>query len=359
MAVSSSAAAVPRLYLGTMTFGWSQASSPVTEAVAVELSKRAILGSSVSYLDSARIYANGLTEPIVGSCLRSLISADGKQPAKITTKAHPSQPQGLSRTGLEAQLRASLDALGVEAVDEFYLHQPDTECNLAESLEVCHDFVKQGLIVRLGMSNYHASEVERAVELCAANGWTQPTVYQGLYNPLNRAVEDELLPLLRKHNIDFVAYNALAAGLLTGKHDAKGGDVKVGRFKDNPNYMPRFYTDSNFRAVEAIKAALPEGLSLIGAVYQWLRRHSALSASDGILLGASSMAQLESNLDACAAAETAPDLPDACLAAFDEAWRIVRDAEEGGAFPYWRSYSKDMPGREGLDPGASYNAAKK
>ena len=103
-----------------MTFGWSQASSPVTEAVAVELSKRAILGSSVPYLDSARIYAGGLTEPIVGACLRSLISADGKQPAKITTKAHPSQPQGLSRTGLEAQVQRLAADADVEAVVPVY-----------------------------------------------------------------------------------------------------------------------------------------------------------------------------------------------------------------------------------------------
>ena len=347
-----------------MTFGWSQASSVVDEAVAIDLSKRAVVGAGVQYLDSARIYAGGATEPIVGACLKALTDeAAHGGPCRVTTKAHPSQPGGLTAAGLEAQLSASLAAFGVERVDEFYLHQPDTECDLAESLAACDAFVKRGLVGRLGMSNYHASEVARALELCAANGWTPPTVYQGLYNPLNRAVEDELLPLLKSNNIDFVAYNTLAAGLLTGKHTAAAaaaGEVQTGRFKDNPNYLPRFYTDPNFRAVAVIQDALPEGMSLIGAVYQWLRRHSALAPSDGVLLGASSTAQLDSNLAACADAETAPPLPDACLAAFDEAWRIVRDAakEGGGPFPYWRSYSKDMPGREGLDQGASYSAAK-
>lgn len=360
----------PRLYMGTMTFGWSQASSVVDETVACQMSRRAVVDYGVAYLDSARIYAGGLTEPIVGACLRTL-QADGVE-VKVTTKAHPSKPNGLSAAGLEAQLRESLAALGVERVDEFYLHQPDTECDLAETFAACHTLVQEGLVRRVGMSNYHASEVARAVELCQANGWTQPTLYQGLYNPLNRAVETELLPVLRKYNVDFVAFNALAAGLLTGKHGqvASGDAVMSGRFKSNANYMPRFYTDHNFRAVEAIQAALPEGMSLIEASYQWLRRHSALGASDGVLLGASSIGQLEVNLAACRAAETAPALPPALLTAFDEAWRIVRESQapdaavgdaaagKGGPFPYWRSYSKDMPGRESLDPGASYVAAK-
>jgi len=55
-------------------------------------------------------------------------------------------------------------------------------------------------------------QVERALDLCAAHGWARPTVYQGLYNPLNRRVEAELLPLLALRGVRFVAFNALAAG---------------------------------------------------------------------------------------------------------------------------------------------------
>ena len=99
-------------------------------------------------------------------------------------------------------------------------------------------------------------------------------MYQGLYNPLNRAVEAELLPLLAARGVRFVAFNALAAGLLTGKHSAaptagggvgraggqagQGGQdvVLPGRFRDNPNYLPRFYTGANFKALSAIEAAV-------------------------------------------------------------------------------------------------------
>ena len=184
---------------------------------------------------------------------------------------------------------------------------------------------------------------------------TKPTVYQGLYNPLNRRVEKDLLPVLKKNECAFVAYNPLAAGLLAGKHQ-KEGDVSKGRFKNNPNYLPRFYTDKNFEAISLIKAACEkEGISTVEATYRWLLRHSALNDKDGILLGASSRKQLEQNLDSCkAATEKAPLSPDV-LKAFDDAWKLT----EEGAFPYWRSYSSDMPNREAMDQGASYSASKK
>ena len=115
---------------------------------------------------------------------------------------------------------------GVESLEEYYLHQPDTENSLLEALRTTHELVAEGKVRVLGMSNYHASEVERAFALCEEHGLTKPKVYQGLYNPLNRMVEDELLPLLRKHGCAFVAYNPLAAGLLSGRH-TEGGEVRA------------------------------------------------------------------------------------------------------------------------------------
>ena len=130
--------------------------------------------------------------------------------------------------------------------------------------------------------------------------------------------------------------------------------MKAGRFKDNPNYLPRFYTPSNFEAVGIIQDACAEAnISMVEASYRWLLRHSALNGGDGLLLGASDMNQLKQNLIACSRAE-AEELPQSVLDAFDAAYEIVKD----DPFPYWRSYSSDMPDRETLDQGASYSAAK-
>ena len=243
---------MPRLYLGTMTFGWSQTSSAVDEAVAATMLERFLAAAhppldddDMIRVDTARIYAGGKTEDICGRIL-------AKQTTNIAvgTKAHPSQPGGLSAAGIQGQWTASLQALKLSQVQEYYLHQPDTEHDLQESLRTVHGLVQQGLVKTVGLSNYHVSEVERAFALCAQHGWTAPAVYQGLYNPLNRAIEQELLPLLRQHNCAFVAYNPLAAGLLTGKHGSnttpEGGQVQKGRFRNNPNYLPRFLYKCQF-----------------------------------------------------------------------------------------------------------------
>mmetsp|Transcript_19144 Transcript_19144/g.39394 ORF Transcript_19144/g.39394 Transcript_19144/m.39394 type:complete len:360 (-) Transcript_19144:49-1128(-) len=352
---------IPRAYLGTMTFGWSQTSSYVDETIAIEMVQRFIafdqsLGVSNHYIDTARIYAGGKTEKIVGEVLEKLTLAPDSS-LLVGTKAAPSiKPDGLSPDGIAGQFETSMEALRMTSCDEYYLHQPDTENTLLESLKSADSLVKDGKVSKIGMSNYHASEVSRAFELCKEHDLTPPTVYQGLYNPLNRLVEDDLLPLLKENGCAFVAYNPLAAGLLTGKHKDLD-NVAKGRFKKNQNYLPRFYTSANFEALRLIEEQCQKDeISIIEATFRWLLCHSALQADfDGFLLGASSLDQLDQNLAACkVAAENASPLSPELLVAFDEAWKLTRD----GAFPYWRSYSSDMPNRETLDQGASYQASK-
>jgi aflatoxin B1 aldehyde reductase len=150
-----------------------------------------------------------------------------------------------------------------------------------------------------------------------------------------------------------------AGGLLTGKH-RDVGTVAKGRFANNENYLPRFYTASNFEAVALIQRQCEEdGTSMVDATLRWLLCHSALDAeTDGFLVGASSPAQLDQNLEACrkaaAASKEAEPLSPGLLDAFDRAWGLTRE----GAFPYWRSYSSDMPDRENMDQGASYDASR-
>eukprot|EP00547_Thalassionema_nitzschioides_P010171 CAMPEP_0194223000 /NCGR_PEP_ID=MMETSP0156-20130528/34109_1 /TAXON_ID=33649 /ORGANISM="Thalassionema nitzschioides, Strain L26-B" /LENGTH=342 /DNA_ID=CAMNT_0038953993 /DNA_START=88 /DNA_END=1116 /DNA_ORIENTATION=- len=342
-----------------MTFGWSQASSYVDESIALEMLRMFVDFNAAQQhtpqfacIDTARIYAGGKTEEILGAVLKKFGSPEK---LAVGTKAHPSQKGGLSISGLRGQMEDSLEAMGVEGVGEYYLHQPDTSSPLLQSLQACNTMVKEGLFCCVGMSNYHASEMKRSFALCKEHKLSKPTVYQGLYNPLNRLVEKDLLPVLREEGCSFVAYNPLAAGLLSGKH-MKEGEVAKGRFKDNPNYLPRFYTDENFAAIQLIQNACDaEGISIVEASYRWLLCDSALTENDGVLIGASSTQQLRQNLDACQAAIDKGGLSAGLLSAFDEGWKLTG----AGAFPYWRSYSMDMPNREALDQGASYSAAKK
>lgn len=143
---------------------------------------------------------------------------------------------------------------------------------------------------------------------------------------------------------------------MTGKH--KNLDtVAKGRFKKNQNYLPRFYTPANFEAIRLIQEQCEKDqITMVDATFRWLLCHSSLEAdSDGIVLGASNLDQLDENLESCkkSALSSSPLSPE-LLGAFDKAWELTRE----GAFPYWRSYSSDMPDRESLDQGASYQANK-
>lgn len=163
----------------------------------------------------------------------------------------------------------------------------------------------------------------------------RPTVYQGMYNCISRNIETELIPACRRYGLDVVVYNPIAGGLLSGKLKSPDGVPDEGRFSDQAAsgalYRRRYFRESTFRAIRTIeKAAGEAGLSMVEVALRWVVHHSALNikgGNDGILIGASSLAQLESNLGDL---EKGP-LPEAVLAAVDEAWSITKPE----AAPYW------------------------
>lgn len=374
----SSTSLSPRLYLGTMTFGWSQSSSKVDDKVAYQMVEKFVTAQQQSHqhqdqptfhIDTARIYSNGKSETILGHIIKQWNNHNHhNMKFGIGTKAHPSQPNGLSKSGIEQQWNASIECLGSDNLssymNEYYLHQPDPNHPLYDSLVCLNEYCHNDMIGMIGMSNYHVQEVQHAYQLCEQHNLDHPPkVYQGLYNPLNRLVEDELIPFLHSNDCSFIAYNPLAGGLLVDhKHVMTNDDSNnnalppekplKGRFYKNPNYIPRFYTEPNFQAVSLIQNVCNEyDITMIEATYRWLMYHSALRSNDGILIGASSLSQLQQNMKICCTTYPEP-LPDRILQVFDQAWEITRPT----AFPYWRSYSSDMPNREQLDHGASYDA---
>jgi len=269
---------LPRLYLGSMTCAWNQASTAVDDAVAATMVGRYLAAGEVE-VDTARLHSGGAAEPMLGRALRTVGPPTGGY--RLSTKVHPSQPGGLSDAGIRAQLPASLGALGVNRVDALHLYQPITECDLAESLKRVHELGKKGKVGALGLSNCGAVETARCRELCLEHGWTTPGFYQGLYIPLNRFVEDELLPMLREYRVSFIGFNPWAAGMLSGKH-RPGGEALPGRFRETPNYLPRVYTNANSAAVGAIRqASEAQDLAMVLAAYAWLLRHSAWDATKG------------------------------------------------------------------------------
>jgi aflatoxin B1 aldehyde reductase len=139
--------------------------------------------------------------------------------------------------------------------------------------------------------------LEKYLAICEEKGYTKPTVYQGEYNLISRKVEAELIPLLRKHGIKFVAYSPLGGGFLSGKlttGNAEGtrfASPLAQRFReiyDQPEFHEKIH-----RLLRIIE---PLGISPTGAALRWLAYHSLLGEGDGIILGARRGEQVEENV---------------------------------------------------------------
>ena len=191
-------------------------------------------------IDTARAYGEGSSETMLGDLewQKRGIVMDTKyyptagKPAPATWKTE----WKLTPEHLRQNLEDSMKALKADKLDMWYLHGPDRTTPLEVTMKAVNDLYQEGHFKRLGISNYMAWEVSSMVELCRANGWVQPSVYQGVYNSLHRTVEAELFPCLRHYGMSFYAYNPLAGGYLTSRYHRDDADKDIeGGSRFDPN----------------------------------------------------------------------------------------------------------------------------
>lgn len=191
------------------------------------------------------------------------------------------------------------------------------------------------------------------VGICERLGLVKPTVYQGvrllcfplkslsaerltkllqMYNALTRAIETEMIPCARKFGLRLVMYNPLAGGLLTDKISGVDASVEKGSRFDPSSavgkmYRERYINQHYFEALNVVKSHA-QGMPLIEVALRWMQHHSKLTEQDGVIIGGSSVKQIEEN---CALSEKGP-LPEELLQGLDAAWQAVA----GYAPNYWR-----------------------
>ncbi|KAF9346381.1 Aflatoxin B1 aldehyde reductase member 2 [Mortierella sp. AD094] len=316
---------LPRVVLGTMTFGFETKHDLSLIRVCGPENVKSFLDLFGSYghveLDTARIYGAGTTE--------QLLSQSPTAHFKIATKAWPFEDGSFNEENLAAQLRQSLKALNTTKVDIFYLHAPEGVTPLEVTAKAVNDLYKEGLFERFGLSNFSSWQVTLIYEICKQNAYVLPTVYQGMYNPISRTVVPELLPCLKYFNISFYAYHPIAGGLLTGKYkfdkDVADGlrfDPKTGFGK---HFRERYWNQLTFEGIGILeKAAAENQITLLEATLRWMRHHSRLEAKDGIIIGASSLKNLEESLSDL---DKGP-LDESMIRAFDEAWEKVKPSSQ-------------------------------
>lgn len=214
----------------------------------------------------------------------------------------------------------SIARLGVPQVDVFYLHYPDPNTPLAETLAGVDAVYRLGLFRRFGLSNFDADAVQAVHDTAQAHGFVLPTVFQGNYNPAARHAETELFPTLRRLGIAFYAYSPLAGGLLTKTAD----DIRAGKGRFAPGHLyTKLYAKPAILASLAAwqQAADEEGVSPAELAYRWVASNSILSREhgDAIIIGASSHAQLEETLSCMAKG----GLSAKALSAIDDFWKSM------------------------------------
>jgi 1-deoxyxylulose-5-phosphate synthase len=292
---------VSRLCLGTGTFG-KQTDEKTSHAI---LDRAAEAG--INFIDTADGYPMGgelelagRTEEIAGRWLK------GKRNRFIiaTKAAMPMGPsswdQGSSRKHLLDAIDGSLRRLGTEYVDLYQLHFDDPATPLEESLEVLDTIVRSGKARYVGVSNFLAYRLARAVFRAETLRLTRPVSLQPRYSLLFRQIERELLPLALEENIAVIPYNPLAGGLLTGKYrlnqkPAEGRfSSEVGKF--GAIYQDRYWHDREFATIEKLQAIAREAAQpLIKLSIAWTLAHPAITSA---IIGASRVEQLADTLDA-------------------------------------------------------------
>ena len=318
---------VSNLCLGTMTFGL-QCDVPQSNAIL-----DAAATGGINFLDAADVYplggghnTAGRTEQIVGDWLKGK-----RQQFILATKCvgqMGTKPWdlGMSRKHILDAIEASLRRLGTDYIDLYQLHSYDPHTPIDEALEALDAVVRSGKARYVGVSNWPAYKVARALGRSELRNLVRIDSVQPRYNLLFRSFERDLLALCAEEAIAVIPYNPLAGGLLTGKHDPKAAAAEGSRFQlgtAGPRYRKRYWHDQEFATVEALrKVAAEAGCNLATLAMRWVLSNPAITAP---IIGASRPEQLA---DSIAASEQGA-LPGDLKAKLDEItlqWRAV-DAE--------------------------------
>jgi aryl-alcohol dehydrogenase-like predicted oxidoreductase len=304
---------VSRACFGTMTFG-----GQVDEWLAVRMVDRC-LAAGINFFDTANVYTQGASEELLGRALRGRrqeVVLASKVGMKVGDAAGEKR---LSREAITRDLEDSLRRLQTDYLDLYYLHQPDYGVPLEETLEVLDGLVRQEKILYPAASNFASWQTVRMLDIADGSGYRRASVAQQMYNVLARGLEQEFVPMSKEMDISVIAYNPLAGGLLTGKHQQD--EVTPGtRFDSNSMYQDRYWRGQNFRAVERLRGAGEEaGRSLISLSLNWLLHHTV---ADCVILGASKMEQLEQNLSSLAEGPLSAET----LGVVEEVWGELRGA---------------------------------
>jgi len=265
---------VSRICFGSWQFGgdWGDLDEDAATA-AVRTARR--LG--IDFFDTAQAYGFGRSERLLGRALREDIDARRGDIVLATKGGLRFEGDRLlrdaSRQWLRQGLEESLEYLGTDYVDIYQVHWPDDETPAEETAAVLDDFVREGKVRHVGVSNYDVqqmSEFERHRELDSL----QPP-----YHMFRRDIEEETLPYCREHGIGVLVYSPLAHGLLTGKYD-EGHSFAEADWRSGSDVFEGESFRRNLQVVDRLRRLAAElGATVTQLAVAWTLAHPAVDAA--------------------------------------------------------------------------------
>jgi aryl-alcohol dehydrogenase-like predicted oxidoreductase len=282
---------VSPLCLGTMMFG-----GPTEEGESIRIIHRA-LDAGINFIDTANVYNGGESERIVGRALEG--RRDGVVLATKVRSAMGDGPNegGSSRFHIMAEVEASLCRLGTDRIDLYFLHRPDDDTPIEETLRTLDDLVRQGKVRYIGASNFYAWQILQALWTSDRQNLERFVCLQSLYNLVNRDVEIEVLPACGAYGLGFVPYSPLARGVLSGKYRPGAPFPEGSRAArgDRRMHQTELREESYRVAQELLPIAQARGKTLSQFALAWLLGNPLVTSP---IIGPRTMEQLEDHLGA-------------------------------------------------------------
>jgi aryl-alcohol dehydrogenase-like predicted oxidoreductase len=276
--------------LGSMEFG-----SKTSEGEATRLFDLA-MDAGINVVDTANIYAGGLSEQIVGRLIGPkrdrLVLA-----TKFYVPIDEDDPNsgGTSRRAVIAACEASLRRLNTDHLDIYYIHRPSTQTAIDETLRALDDLVHAGKIRYIGTSGFAGWQLVETLWCAHDLGLNRPVVEQAAYHLLDRRAERELVPAALTHGTAITVWSPLAGGLLTGKY-LDAGATSGGRLSPTDDWGAKHFTSAATAAVVALaECAKRNGVSLTALSLAWTLQRPGVAS---IVMGPRNVEQLTAQLAA-------------------------------------------------------------
>jgi aryl-alcohol dehydrogenase-like predicted oxidoreductase len=303
---------VSEICLGTMTFGeaggaaqWGQIAG-VDQDAADRIVERSI-SAGVNFFDTANVYSFGRSESILGQAIRNLGVA--RKDVVIATKflgqmGDKPNDRGASRGHIMDSVEQSLERLQMDHIDLYQIHGTDTVTPIDETLRALDDLVSRGLVRYIGLSNWAAWRMAKALGISDRKGYARFETVQAYYSIAGRDLEREIVPLMQEEKLGLMVWSPLAGGLLSGKYGPGAPGNGEGR-RANFDFPP-VNQDRAWACVAAMRdVAAKHGASVAEVALAYILAKPFVTS---VIIGAKRLEQLEENLSAVKLRLDADDL---------------------------------------------------